>query len=284
MRVALCLSGLMRTFAITYDSIYSYIIKPNNCDVFISTWDEVGNNYYKDEGSPWAYQRSPLEEKPLTEDHIRLVYQHNLCGVEIESNKPILESIGANLRETERKAPITVAHDPRNHQIVKRISLMHYKIKQCNNLRKNYELKNNFKYDVVIRCRPDLMFQKIVIVKCHPNLVVPRHNNYNLTNDQFGYSVGTTMDIYSGLFDKICDYHNSIASFVAENLLQYHLSKNGINVTKEDIPYSFQRGFISDMPEWTLVDLTWLVMDIPIIRTPWWKKWVNNLYKFFRRT
>ena len=38
MRVALCLSGQMRSFERTFDSINENLIKPNNADVFIHSW------------------------------------------------------------------------------------------------------------------------------------------------------------------------------------------------------------------------------------------------------
>src|SRR5215216_1422311 len=42
MRVAICISGQLRTFESTFESLSKHILRPFNCDVFLSTWNDVG--------------------------------------------------------------------------------------------------------------------------------------------------------------------------------------------------------------------------------------------------
>jgi len=43
MKIAICLSGHLRTFDKTFRSIKEKLLDVYDCDVFISTWNNLGN-------------------------------------------------------------------------------------------------------------------------------------------------------------------------------------------------------------------------------------------------
>jgi hypothetical protein len=155
MRIAICLSGQLRTGIESFPNFRNYIgdLWPN-CDFFIHTWDvesysSVGlscNRY--DKLSIQPMQVFPVDAALINEyqrlyDPKSLVCEHYndwLCMVPSISGDPHLHSV-----------------------------------RQANALKSKFEDNNDFKYEYVIRARPDLIFdpakslrQDIAELKKHP--------------------------------------------------------------------------------------------------------------------
>lgn len=122
---------------------------------------------------------------------------------------------------------------------------MFYKIYKANQLKTEYEKYNKFKYDVVIRIRPDLkLLSDIPIHKIFTNNVMyipylgPRYVNvFNLlsqnpfgVSDQFSFGSSEMMDKYSNIYVDIENGNmSSINNFTPEVQLLKYLNKRNIN-------------------------------------------------------
>ncbi|WP_347829002.1 hypothetical protein, partial [uncultured Planktomarina sp.] len=119
-----------------------------------------------------------------------------------------------------------------------------YSLIKVANLKRQYELENNFEYDVVIRMRPDsIFFTTPNIVKPTPNTIYTTHQRYSTSLNKFGIA-----DVYyhcdSFTFDQISWFINSIRSidllemiennkpmFSPEYALYYYVKSIGIDLT-----------------------------------------------------
>lgn len=104
---------------------------------------------------------------------------------------------------------------------------MFYKIYQCNNLKKQFEQKNNFKYDVCIRLRTDTHFDREILLEDiqENTLYISEDKGYGGICDQFSYGNSNVMDRYSDVFCNIRTYVAEGCTFHPETLLKYHSDK-----------------------------------------------------------
>jgi hypothetical protein len=123
---------------------------------------------------------------------------------------------------------------------VERTYKMLDKILSCNNLKKIHETSLNFKYDVVFRIRPDMLFldnkhselQSIITAGINDKHVYLPKFPWIITKytvvDFFAFGNSKTMDIYSEVINHIDSYYNKGLLFHPETLLGFHLKSNGI--------------------------------------------------------
>lgn len=133
--------------------------------------------------------------------------------------------------------------------------LMFEKIYKCNNLKKKYENMHNFKYDCVIRIRPDLIIRSGIPVynayKYTKNIFIPRHisnfvmlNILNLDNmygigicDQLAFGSSYIMDVYSDMYKFICNTKIKTICVAPEYYLSKYLKYR--NVTHKFVDINF---------------------------------------------
>lgn len=113
---------------------------------------------------------------------------------------------------------------------------MFYKIFRCNELKKQHENKHNFKYDIVVRLRPDTNFNKPVIFsEDKDKIFIPHEFNWGGVCDQFAYGPSDLMDKFCDLFPNIIKHVEEGQQFHPERLLQYHCDKLGLNIVRQDV-------------------------------------------------
>ena len=84
-----------------------------------------------------------------------------------------------------------------------------YGMKQCNRLRTEYEKENQFRYDCIIRCRPDLLFVKPLDKLSLLDLSyvhVPDFHGFDGINDRFAVGAADHMNVYMNKLDEFHDY------------------------------------------------------------------------------
>lgn len=137
-RIAICMAGQIRTGIDASASLLNYIgdLLPY-CDFFIHTWD--ADSYSSPGFGCSRYDEIGLEP-------------HHLCPVEFETYdsmtkiyKPKMSMFG-KFKQWE-EMDFKPSHDPHL-----------YSVRQANNLKCLYEKEHSFKYNVVIRTRPDLIY------------------------------------------------------------------------------------------------------------------------------
>jgi len=219
MRIALCLSGQARFVEQGYNEVlYPFILKDNNIDVFIHTWDideyQIGNQFL-------AGNQHPVGN-PITIDLI--------------DNTLRLYNPKKHIIESQKYFP-DISWTP-NHMpgfYSKNAYSMFYSIYQSNELKKEYEIKNNFKYDWVIRSRFDIKLDsRINFSEFDNNLINNPNGCFNDTygyTDCFAFSNSKNMDIYSDTYNHIDDCINDpTLSLCGEYILRRWIDNNNIPV------------------------------------------------------
>ena len=211
-KIALCLSGHLRSFERTFQSLQEQLLKKTDCDIFLHIW-EPENKRLKDQIFYRAQQLySPKKVVMESQKHFE---------VTSEMSKRII--------------------DPRNHAGV---LSMFYKIEVCNNLKREYENENNFKYDCVIRCRPDLFFENnfsIDDMKDSNSIYLPPIGDFGGLNDQFAFGSSELMDRYSCAYSNIDNYFNLGCAFNPEFICKFHCDTHKIPIKRTNISYYILR-------------------------------------------
>jgi hypothetical protein len=113
---------------------------------------------------------------------------------------------------------------------------MFYNIYQADQLRQQNEQMNNFKYDLVIRTRPDVgIGNTLDLSTLHvgKNQIIMPDNNWHTQlscNDQFAIGDSDTISVYSDLYNRIKEYNSNGVRFHPETMVGHHLNTNGIIV------------------------------------------------------
>jgi len=113
-----------------------------------------------------------------------------------------------------------------------------YNIFMCNELKKNYENDNGFKYDLVIRSRTDYFWFRYITEKefelAKNNIMIPSDWAFKCVNpyaraDVFAFGSSELMDEYSTMFNRLDEYTKKIGMFHPESICGYHLMVNNIS-------------------------------------------------------
>lgn len=234
MKTAICFSGHLRTFFEVFHSVKDNIIDPLNADVFIHTWEVIG--------SPTNKTQADNDLRSTLCDQQKVIDLAQPKKIAFESDK-ILESFIKDsddiiLPEEQRKFVMT--------HIGYHVS-MFYGIYQSNQLKCKYEIENNFKYDRVIRIRPDLFWETKLVHSMFPNndiLYIPEIAQFcdEGMNDQVCIGSSSNMDIYSGIYHDIISYYrNNVTTARPEALFKYHINKHQITTQALDLNYKMYR-------------------------------------------
>ena len=219
-KVALCISGNLRTFNQTFPNINKNILSQYNCDVFIHTWENCHSNNLIDKI-----------------DHSAIVNLFGPKNIVIEKNKQFIIT------------PIMEKQKEHGRNIQNMLS-MFYKIKKCNDLKNEYEKQYNIKYDAVIRFRSDiLLLDKLPINGIEKDyLYSPVYGNFGGLCDQIAFGSSDIMNKYCSLFDFIEQYLTEGQIFNPEKILLYHIQKQNIKINRFSSKFFLQRknGEIQD--------------------------------------
>jgi hypothetical protein len=202
MKIALCMSGHIRSLFKNIDSIKINILPYNeSIDIFLHTWDTHG---WRTEGSDitkqgfkgFDYNSDKIEIEKIVEalNPKKFVVQNY-----IDVEDMILEKA-----EKLRKRKKYDIDRPEN------LVSMSYKVFECNKLKKSIESQENFKYDIVIRTRPDFNYQSAINFSLFDQDILHCLNKHcgDGISDIFAFSKSEIMDVYSEAFlhlEEICN-------------------------------------------------------------------------------
>jgi hypothetical protein len=251
MRIAICLAGYLRTFEQCWPSILKNVIQDHDFDIFIHTYNKLGNGQHG-----WRFPISQTE--PINTNF--LLSLPNLRTLEIEDWNDIKYKFENFLSMEEGSAIL-----PEN---VNSMVASFYKVYKCNELKKQYEKENNFVYDVVIRMRPDIFFEKKVNLKIDKNKILINaypwgdedwvHNDIyknpkemwaekqeqikTILNDRFAAGSSENIDYLADLYNKIYDILVNIEFIVPERILNDHLKSCNIGLEKRILNFYIKRN------------------------------------------
>jgi hypothetical protein len=143
-KIAICLSGHSRYF----DKIE---LPKINADYFISTYRQDGYKRKIASENPIAYHYFDHVDTNLI--NVNTLIEHYNPKLILVSDDDCIESLKNKFGDTKTCSNV----------IIRNVASMFYKIKQANDLKKQYELANNFKYDFVFRYRFDSNLNDILI-------------------------------------------------------------------------------------------------------------------------
>lgn len=196
MKIALCLSGQTRFVEQCYNEVlYPYVLEGNNIDVFIHTWDidksQINKHFINGGGQ--------IMGSAIKENQIQSTLDlYNPISYKVEPQ------IQFELNKWEDRTMPYIRSDY--------LYSMFYSIYQSNKLKSEYEIKNNFKYDWVIRSRFDVKLNsKINFDEFNNNIINTPSECFNSDQgytDCFAFSNSINMNIYSDTFNHIDDCMN----------------------------------------------------------------------------
>ena len=139
MKICILLSGLQRNFEPFIENQLNLVINAHDLDVFIFTSNQNALRYYDSNG---VIDYVKKENFTNDEKFFKSKYK-NLKGIHIDQDD-------LKFNQFIRENNIT---KHRNHTL--NMINSYFKINECIKLMECYENENNFKYDIVIRCRLD---------------------------------------------------------------------------------------------------------------------------------
>jgi hypothetical protein len=226
MKVAVCLTGHMRTWEACFPSFKRYIIDIYNPDIFIHTWDKLNtktnnNNYINDDSV----------------NINSIIEQYNPKDIIIENWADVKNSIENRSKYFINKG---IYDDP-----VNTIS-QHRKWFLCNELKNNYEKSHQISYEIVLKTRPDVVFTDNFIFNVDNLIYTPTLYSYETISDILAYGSSHLINIY-------CDIYNNLESiydisqlrryslFNPHNVLMNYLLINNIQYKKINMPINLLR-------------------------------------------
>lgn len=220
MKIALCMSGHMRTWEKCYDNLKKNILSKYEVDIFISTWNVID------------YQGNIDDENIVNLDDISKIYGSSLKECEIENYQEVLPFLSEHASNI--TANIGVGCQP-----IRCISMFYKNYKSINMIR-------NLDYDIVIKTRPDLVYFGDIVLEDINSINIPIEqpiNNGKIYNDDIDYYIGSIIDTFGGypdsmiysnkenmlnfsnLYNEYYNYWLSGHTLHPELLLKFHLDK-----------------------------------------------------------
>ena len=200
MRVAICLSGELRSIRRCLPAMRINLLDNfDDYDIFYHTWND----------------------DPDLNELSQLVRTGHLKDLMIEP-RITLDEKNYHLRK-------------RSEVFIQGFLRQLYCLKQCNDLKKKYELDNAFTYDVVIRLRPDILIDSFeydvnLFTNLSSSVYIPDHDSWHGYNDRFYYSNSPNMDKLSDRLLQVDDYFNMGGLIHYETFFKYIVDVNGLTV------------------------------------------------------
>ena len=215
MKIGVCLSGHYRNFDYNYESWEKYVFSRHKCDVFLHTWDMMGN---RNEGSQNDVNFSESLDKVKYTEH-ELKKKYGFTNVVIQDYKAPLQEFNEKskrVRELRNKtASIKVIStnvgvlsqeevNLSNRRITHLYS-MWYKAVKC------FEMleAHNTDYDLIIKCRPDIRLRDSfnlddVDIGCiNWPWYNQRQQHYSEPHDYYAVGNFKNMKVYNNLYNHM---------------------------------------------------------------------------------
>lgn len=152
MKIALLICGQMRTF--DHPKVINYLnefIEKFNCDVFLSTWNNRGISVWSEHAlKNQLHIQTEEKNKLINISHLDLI--SNIKKYKIDDYYQFIEKKCTD----EMKSLLNQSSDNLYYSKATSIPSL-YKLYSAYQLLEEYEIKNNLKYDIVIKTRPDFL-------------------------------------------------------------------------------------------------------------------------------
>jgi hypothetical protein len=235
MKIAFCISGVPQDI--------------HNCANFIKKYSEIYETYVFIHH--WVAESQNLIQHHSYSGRIYKKFDHEIyksISYYTEIQSEIFDDKVKVFLEIQKNWPEMDALKPPGHRPDIGPMSMFYGIHKAQEMRRNFEEKNNFKFDVVMRCRFETDFLPNIdnsIIKLEnydmKKIWIPRHNNR--FEDVFAMSSSENMDKYSTVYENIIPLVKEVG-LEPEFLLDKHIKNQGIPYDRIDFVNRFCRyGF-----------------------------------------
>lgn len=227
MRVALCVSGQMRTVSKTIDSLFENLIELYDTTVFVSTWDSNSHQGISNNLTHFDWLSSVFKTENIKLHEYTSEISERFEGVRVPD-------------ELKRVKP----------QSYKSNIPMYFLMQDCDEQRIQYETDHSIKFDWVIRTRPDILIFRPLRLNKYSNHVLNLKHIIDDTYycDQFAFGSSENMTYYSSIFKRLDKYweqplgngnFNEIRS--GETLMRHHLLLSDIELSPMKFRYPIIR-------------------------------------------
>ena len=264
MKVAICISGQARLSSMALKLLLKNVIGNNEVDIFIHSWSDSIDQIVRIHTKRNIFLIIPKRIQRLIfylHDKFCSLSLYNLFIVRFLNYKKRLISIfkpKAIKVESWYSIKDKFKIDESNFTlgpgvITERIFSLFYSLREADLLRRKEEERNNFKYDLVIRTRFDLLFlEKLDLSKIRndhldPFLLIPIfEGRENQTTDIFAIGDSLTMSTYSDIYIELNRLINENNFFAPpEALLQKYISDKRIRLFRNSINFRVHRQIIN---------------------------------------
>lgn len=215
MKTAFCFSGELRSIDKTYQILKDRVMSRfSNYDIFYHTWKD----------DPDLHKLNIIENDPNT--------------------KNILIEDRVTLPEKE------IYHTKRRKEVfVQGLLRQLYCLKQCNSLKKQHEISNSFRYDIVVRIRPDIFLVNNTFLEPSAEtwnmkdfVYTTDHDDHHGYNDRFYFSNSENMDYLSDRLDVLDRYMNLGGIFHYETFLKFCVGDLNLQVCRSNMEFVLLRS------------------------------------------
>jgi hypothetical protein len=244
MRIAICFSGTLRQFKSCYASFKTNIVDSNSCeiDIFVSTWKSKIRHFKKHVNDEGGIDEMKSLYKPVSVNIEKYDHERRLQLYQ-ETQMQKFQSKAQEHHKCKGKHRKDKCRFCGSNNIHNQIGQL-YNIWKANELKKQFEYENNFKYDLVVRTRFDNYFfnsltDSLVEQVSNGSIWIP-YGFDDLpeygggVNDQFAIGTSESMDIYSSMYTNMYDY-----------CMKYALSEEGYGVPHRTILVAADENNIS---------------------------------------
>jgi len=175
MKIALLMTGQCRQLWLTAPSLYKNVIEPNSADVFLylnknSMEPDCGNE---------------------TEEIVNAAFPKNvksLIFTDDNYNKEVEELYKSNYDKIDGQYK-KLGRDKWDKNLNLHNSDQYFKLKKCAEAAVEYANKNNFTYDIMLRCRPDIGWLNVCDLQrpASPNTLYVNHSKHIITGEVFDW-------------------------------------------------------------------------------------------------
>lgn len=204
MKIALCISGHMRTYIHTHDLLRKLLLDKYDIDIFIHTWSTLGFWIDGIEG----FDRATAD---VDAGHIKLMYRPKGIVIEKFEEGGFQEKFQQHINTIREKKEIRYDITEYHPRPISALSMWH-KGHGCNQLKCEEESKGGFKYDVVIKTRADVIYNTRVDWSKYFDIIINGGKDFIYSNKTHwkdywgdGVLIGT-----SEAMDTICELYNTI--------------------------------------------------------------------------
>jgi hypothetical protein len=213
MRIAFCFSGELRSIDKTWPILKNKLINYfSSYDIYYHTWsddNDINKIHY--------IQNDPNTKDVLIEDRKTF---HEKNYIEYITNNTKVQPF---LRQL-------------------------YSLNKCNMLKKEYEKRHDFKYDIVFRIRPDMLVCNDTFLEKNIEdwdmekfVYTTDHDDYGGYNDKFYFSNSFNMDVLCSRIDMI-DYYIKIGGLLHyEKFLKFIIDYSDLKVCRTRLLFTLLR-------------------------------------------